>query len=543
MGLIPTETLDAIRQKIDIVALVGERVQLVRSGKSSKGCCPFHKESTPSFSVNDERKTFHCFGCGESGDVFAFVMKAENISFVEAIEKLADRAGVVIPAARVANPLDAERLRIKEVLEFAATHYASLLKKDPSAEGARQYIVSRHLNAASVEEFQLGYSPRQDNFTPIALKKGYDEGILLKAGLAARRSDGRLRDYFFGRLMFPIKDVKGAVIGLGGRTMDDSGPKYLNSPESSVFSKGRVLYGLYEGVADVRKERRACLMEGYMDVISAHQHGLKTACATLGTALTPEHVELIKRYVDKAVIVFDADNAGQSAAVRGAEAALAGGLDVRVASVSQGKDPDEFLHANGCEAFKALLDASVDLVAFKTELLIKRGGQLTSESKSAIAKDVLRSIAQCPDEILKDEWVRRLAVRLGVNEEALRRTGGKAIPQSGRVVVATAARPKAPPRPRPNEMSPQELQLLGVMVKAPTAAAAMEENFFDSASARLIFLKFRAAAPYDAGWPARLLEALPPWEAAAVSRLLADELRYGDPSAVLRTMISKRMRK
>ena len=543
MGLIPEETLDAIRQKIDMAALVGERVQLVRSGKSAKGCCPFHKESTPSFIVNDERQTFHCFGCGESGDAFAFVMKADNLSFIEAVEKLAERAGVQLPAARISSPFDTDRLRIKEVLEFASNHYAALLKKDPAAEDARQYIVSRHLNAASVEEFKLGYSPRQDNLVSIALKKGYDEGILLKAGLAARRSDGRLRDYFFGRLMFPIRDVKGAVIGLGGRTMDDSGPKYLNSPESSVFSKGRVLYGLFEGVTVVRKERRACLMEGYMDVISAHQHGLKIACATLGTALTQEHVELIKRFVDKAIIVFDADKAGQSAAVRGAEMALAGGLDVRVASVPQGKDPDEFLHVHGYESFKAVLDGALDLVAFKTELLIKGVGELTSESKSSIAKDILRSIAQCPDEILKDEWVRRLATRLGVNEEALRRTGGKAIPQSGRVVGAAPARPKAPPRPRPNEMSPQELQLLGVMVKAPAVATEMEESFFDSASARLIFLKFREAAPYDGNWQDRFLRALPAWESSAVSRLLADDLRYDDPQTVLRGMIQRRTQK
>jgi DNA primase len=432
---------------------------------------------------------------------------------------------------------------MKEALEFAAIHYAAVLKKDPSADAARKYVASRHLTGASVDAFQLGYAPRQGQLVPAALKKGFEEEILMKAGLAARRADGTLRDYFFDRLMFPIRDAKGAVIGFGGRTLGDGEPKYLNSPESPVFSKGRVLYGLFEGSSAIRKARRAQLMEGYMDVIAAHQHGLKTACAALGTALTPEHAMLIKRYADSAVLVFDADAAGQTAAVRGAEVALASGLAVRVATVPEGKDPDELLHLKGLPALEGALDAAVDLVAFKTELLIKRAGELTPEAKSAVGKDVMSTIAQCPDDILKDEWVRRLASRLGLNEDSLRRAGGKAIPQARRAPAAAAPAPAPRPAPaRPAEIPAHDLQLLGVLFKTPASAAEVPEAALDSGAARLILLNLRSAQPYDKSWGPRLLASLPPAEAAVVSRLLTDELGYEDPAGVLRAMLDKRAR-
>jgi len=539
VGMIAPETLELIRSRLDIAELVGELVPLTRAGRNMKGRCPFHQERTPSFIVSPERQTFHCFGCGEGGDAFSFVMKTENLTFVEAAEKLAERVGVKVEAQKELAPQDRERLRMKEALEFAAQHYHALLLKDPAAEPARKYVGSRHLNKSAVEGFVLGYAPRSGHLVEAAKKKGYEDEILLKAGLAAKRADGTLRDYFFDRLMFPIRDAKGATIGFGGRTLGDGEPKYLNSPESPVFSKGRVLYGLFEGAGAVRKARRAHLMEGYMDVIASHQHGLKTACAPLGTALTQEHVVLLKRFADSAVIVFDADAAGQSAAVRGAEVALAAGLGVRVASVPEGKDPDEFLHAKGLPAFETALEAATDLVDFKTDLLIKRAGELTPEAKSAIAKDVLSTIAQCPDEVLKDEWVRRLAARLGVNEDSLRRSGGKAIPQSRRPAPAAPARP-APAAPA--ELSPADLQLLGVLFKTPASAKDVPESAFDTGPARLILLNLRAAEPYDKSWGPRLLAALPPAESSVVSRLLTDELGYDDPAAVLRALLDKRAR-
>ncbi len=540
MALIPPETLELIRSRLDIVELVGEYVPLTRAGRNMKARCPFHQERSPSFIVSPERQTFHCFGCGEGGDAFSFVMKSESLSFMEAAEKLALRAGVKIEADREMGPADKERIKIREANEFAAHHYAEQLKKDPSAEPARQYVASRKLSKASVEGFLIGYAPRNGNLVPAALKKGFTEELLMKAGLAAKRADGSLRDYFFDRLMFPIRDVKGAFVGFGGRTLGDGEPKYLNTAETPVFSKSKVLYGLFEGLPETRKARKAHLMEGYMDVIASHQHGLKTACAPLGTALTPEHALLIKRYADSVAIVFDADNAGQNAAVRGAETALESGLAVRVASVPEGKDPDEFLHAKGLEAFKTALDGAQDLVAFKTELLIKRAGELTPEAKSTIAKDVMATIVRCPDEILKDEWVRRLATRLGLNEESLRRSGGKAVAQSTRRPANAPAPAPAPSGPvKAAVIPPADLQVLGLLFKTPASAAEIVSDDIESASAREIVAALKNL-PLDGKWAPRLLDALQPAERAAASRLLGDELGYDDPAGHLRMLLGKR---
>ena len=540
MALIPPETLELIRSRLDIVELVGEYVPLTRAGRNMKARCPFHQERSPSFIVSPERQTFHCFGCGEGGDAFSFVMKSESLSFMEAAEKLALRAGVKIEADRELGPADKERIKIREANEFAAQHYHELLKKDPAAEAAREYAAKRRLSKASVEGFLLGFAPRNGHLVPAALKKGFSEEILMKAGLAAKRADGSVRDYFFDRFMFPIRDVKGAFVGFGGRTLGDGEPKYLNTAETPVFSKSKVLYGLYEGLAETRKARKAHLMEGYMDVIASHQHGLKTACAPLGTALTPEHALLIKRYADAVAIVFDADNAGQNAAVRGAEVALESGLATRVASVPEGKDPDDYLHAKGLEAFQAVLDGAVDLVAFKTELLIKRAGELTPEAKSAIAKDVMSTIVRCPDEILKDEWVRRLASRLGLNEDSLRRSAGKAVAQSSRRPANAAAPAPASAAPVAAAILPAaDLQLLGVLFKTPLSASDVLGSDLESASAREIVAALKTL-PLEGKWAPRLLDALQPAERAVASRLLNDELGYDDPASTLRALIGKR---
>jgi len=565
LALIPPETLELIRSRLDIVELVGEYVPLTRAGRNMKARCPFHQERSPSFIVTPERQTFHCFGCGEGGDAFTFVMKSENLSFMEAAEKLALRAGVKIEADRELGPADKERIKIREANEFAAHHYHDLLKKDPAAEAARAYAAKRRLKKESVEGFLLGFAPRNGNLVPAALKKGFSEEILMKAGLAARRADGSARDYFFDRFMFPIRDVKGAFVGFGGRTMGDGEPKYLNTSETPVFSKSKVLYGLYEGLAETRKARMTHLMEGYMDVISAHQHGLKNACAPLGTALTSDHALLIKRYVDKLFVVFDADNAGQAAAVRGAEAAIAAGIKVLVASVPEGKDPDELLNSKGLDVLKSALgkgldlnihdydaswqkrfasisdgSTSKDLVEFKTEFLIKKAGELTPEAKSAIAKEILLTIAQSPDDVVKDVWVRRLAARLDVSEDSLRRAGGKAIPQGSRRVPSTSptATMKAAPA-SPAVLTANDLQILGLLFKTPASAAEVAPSDLESASAREIVTALKTL-PLDGKWAPRLLDALQPAERAVASRLLGDELGYDDPAATLRALVGKR---
>jgi DNA primase len=344
MSLIPEETLESIRSRVDIVELVRDFVpQLQRAGRNFKARCPFHQERTPSFVVTPERQSFHCFGCGAGGDVFSFLMKMESLSFTEAAEKLAARAGVeIVRKEEPLGPADAEKLKIKELLETAAAFYHQTLLKSAVAEPARRYLASRKVSPETIAKFRLGYAPKSGDVAVRAQRKGFSRELVVRAGLASERASG-LRDYFFDRVLYPIQDAKGSCVGFGARALGEAMPKYLNSPESPVFSKGRVLYGLFQGLADVRKVRRIVLMEGYMDVMAAHQFGLTIACAPLGTALTLDQVALLKRYAGEAVVVFDADRAGQSAALRSAELLLASGLGVRIASVPEGKDPDEFL--------------------------------------------------------------------------------------------------------------------------------------------------------------------------------------------------------
>mgnify|MGYP001558758781 CR=1 FL=1 len=540
MALIPAESLDAIRARLSIEELAGEYIpRTQRAGRNLKACCPFHQERTPSFIISPERQTFHCFGCGEHGDVFTFLMKMENLSFSEAVEKLAQRAGVKIEAAEL-GPAERERLKLKELLEYAAGYYNDFLLRSPQAAPGRAYFSGRKVSSETVEKFKLGYAAKSGTLHVEAQKKGFTKDQLLKAGLAAesKQEAGRLRDYFYDRVLYPIRDPKGAVVGFGARTLGDGMPKYLNSPDSPVFSKSRVLYGLPEGLPAIRKARKLLLMEGYMDVMAAHQHGLTLACAPLGTALTPEHAALVKRFADSVVIVFDADSAGLNAAIRGAEILLAAGLSVRIASVPEGKDPDEHLHNFGVSSFEKCLAAAADLVEFKTELLLK--GQkfpLSADAKSSVAKAVLATIAQSPDEILKDEWIRRLAQRLGLHEESLRKAEPKA------QAPARPLRPAAPKSAAADSPLPAgDLQILSLVFKEPSLAKLVGEEELASPAARRIraALEGMQAASGAQDWSSKLMERLEEGDRAAASRLLIDDKTYLDPEETLTALLDKR---
>lgn len=528
MPIIPPDTIEEIRSRLDIVELVGEFVPgLQRAGRNMKGRCPFHQERTPSFVVTPERQTFHCFGCGEGGDAFAFLMKIENLSFTEAAEKLAERVGVAIKTtSEPLSPEERQRLKLKELLAHAAKFYHESLKTAGAAE-AREYFAGRHLSEKTLADFQLGWAPGRGALVSAATRAGYAKELLVQAGLAAV-SSGAARDYFYERVMFPIRDAKGVVVGFGARTMGSAQPKYLNSPETPLFSKSRILYGLDRALPDIRKNRRAILMEGYMDVIAAHQHGLTEACAPLGTALTQEHARLLKRYATDIVIVFDADGAGVGAAVRGAEILLTEGLGVSIATVPSGKDPDEFLHAQGAEAFrKDCLDKAVDLVAFKTELLISREpSPLSAQAKSSIAKQILATIAQSPDEVIKSEWIRRLAQRLDVNEDALRKTKSPEV----RPARAPVRGPQAA-----EAVAAAERQVLELFFKQPELAVLAAETDFRSESGRRIWEALKRAGPSAC----RALESLEGADKTLASRLLvsAQDLESGEE--IVRAALSR----
>ena len=539
MALIPDDALESIRSRVDIVELVKDYVpQLSRAGRSFKARCPFHQERTPSFIVTPERGTFHCFGCGAGGDVFAFLMKMESLSFTEAAEKLAERAGVkIVRKEEALGPVEQERLKIKELLELAAAFYHQNLLKSAGAAGARKYLAERKVSDESIALFRLGYAAKDGDVAARALRKGFTSELVVKAGLA-RQTERGLRDYFFDRVLYPIQDAKGTVVGFGARALGEAMPKYLNSPESPVFSKGRVLYGLFPGLPEVRKARRVVLMEGYMDVMAAHQHGLKTACAPLGTALTLDQIALVKRYAAETTVVFDADRAGESAALRSAELLLASGLGVNIATVPEGKDPDEFLHAQGLPAFEKVLAGAVDLPQFQTELALKRRpGRLGPAEKSAVAREVLETVSRCPDEVLKDEWLRRLAQRLGIDEASLRRQLGKhgeARPQ--RVPEAAAAA-------RPGTLAGGEEDLFLQVFMQPRFFAELRESDLSSEAGRRLWGALaRLPSPWPADWPARLREGLAPEDNALAQRMLlkADELDATDAEGRLQGMLEKR---
>ena len=542
MGLIPSETMEAVRSRVDIAEVVTRYVPDLRlSGRSFKGRCPFHQEKTPSFHVNAERQTFHCFGCGVGGDVFAFLMKIENMGFSEAVERLAERAGVPVSWTKESSGAGGqERRELLEALAFAADFYRGCLLQSPRAEAARNYLASRKVSAQASEAFHLGYAPGGSEFHAAAQKKGLASDMLSKAGLISMKGE-RPRDYFFDRVMYPIRDAKGATVGFGARTLGDGEPKYLNSPESPVFSKSRVLYGLWEGLNAVRRVRKTVLMEGYMDVIAAHQHGFPIACAPLGTALTLDQAALLKRYAPSVAVVFDSDKAGQTAAIRGSAVLLTAGLSVRAAAVPSGKDPDEFLHQFGGQAFKdeclAKSESPDQFLARK--LLAAAPKPLTPETKSSIAKEVLALISKVPDEILKSEWTKRLAKTLDVSEDALFREVGRT--PAGRGAPQARPAPAAAPKAVPAAFFPSEdAQILRLIFEnAGPSAPAVAESDFISEAGRNIWRAFERVRS-EPSWPARLLESLEEAEQSCASGLLVEDGKSADSDKALEVLLARR---
>jgi DNA primase len=549
MALVADDPKEEIRDKTDIVELVREYIPgLKQKGRGFWARCPFHDEKSASFQVNQERQIYHCFGCGKGGDIYRFVMELEGLSFPEALEKLGERVGVQVKRQpRAISAQDKKRLKAKESLESAREYYHRVLMDRPEAKSGLDYFKRRGLKKETVEAFKLGFRPRRGGLLAAAAKKGIDSSILLDAGLAAERK-GSIKEFFWDeRVIFPIHNAKGETIGFGGRTLGADEPKYVNSSESLFFSKRKSLYAIEKALPAMRKSRRALLLEGYMDVIAAHQFGFTNACAPLGTALTEDHVAILKRYVDEITIVFDADAAGAAAALRGAEMTLLQGVGVSVATVPGAKDPDELLQAEGAGAFQKAIDEAEDLAAFKTRVLLKgRKGELPSSEKARIASDVLSTIRKCQDEVLRSEWLRQLAETLRIDEASLRRQlerGEDAPPQRrpARDAIEKAAGAPIPVIDR---------DVLACLVREPGLAASEEvrvsEDDFDDPRAKEIFIKIRTAlaeAENAASWHHRVEETLGPAEAALLRDLLNDERAIEKPAEALSDLVGRRRKK
>jgi DNA primase len=515
--VIPEDVIAEILRRTDIVELIGGHLPLKAAGRTHKALCPFHTEKTPSFVVNPERQIFHCFGCGEGGDAIAFLVKHERLTFPEAVRTLAERAGVSLPrsGAGGGGPSEGEgRLPLLEVQRQALEHFRENLR-GPEGSAARQYLAGRGLTAPLVERFQLGYAlPQWDGLLRALKKRGHPDRLLEAAGLIVARQTGTGHyDRFRNRLMIPIWDVSGRVVGFGGRALDPSEVKYINSPETAVYRKGTHLYALNLAARAIRERDRALVVEGYFDAIMLHAHGFDYAVAALGTALTTEQARLLLRYAATVVLLFDPDAPGIEAARRSLEHLINVDLDWRIVLLSGGLDPDAFVRTHGAAGFSAALDAAQDLVEFFLDRRVS-GLDIADPVQRARAVDALVEVVGAIDNPIRREgYVQRVAQRTGITDRSLLEAVAR---QRGRVGRQDAA--QASPAPAPASPPSAEEQLVYIGLNYPAwreriAAALAPEDIRDPILRR-IFTEFiqaeDAAAAAGSQGSARPLSLQPP---------------------------------
>lgn len=423
--MIPKRVIDDIRVRTDIAELIGSYINLKRAGSTLKALCPFHKEKTPSFTVNSQRQIFHCFGCGVGGDAFSFMMKYEGVDFVGAIRLLAKRAGVPIELEE-GDRAAADKATLYRIHEELAQFYRRCLLQLPGAAGARNYLAERDLSDEIAKEFLVGYAPdRWDAAIKWAAKHKFKLEQLEKCGLIIRseKTPGKIRFYdrFRNRLMFPIRDEQDRIIGFSGRALSDDAKaaKYINSPETPLFHKGKILYALEKARRNIVESREAILCEGQIDVIRCHSAGLTTAVASQGTAFTDLHARILQRYADSVALVFDPDKAGQDAAVKAAGTFLEAGLAVRVAMLPQGEDPDSFIRNKGVEEFRTVLDKAASVTSFQIDVMSGRENLKTEVGLMRTAHAVLQTISHSPNAVQRARLVQEAAHMLGLPANAL----------------------------------------------------------------------------------------------------------------------------
>lgn len=413
------EIIDEVRQTNDIVDVISQYVRLKRSGRNYFGLCPFHNEKSPSFSVSPEKQIFHCFGCGVGGNVFTFLTKIEGINFVEAVQNLAERANIQLPTLE--NNLDSKKEALKskvyQVNEFTANYYHENLYK-PESKIAQEYIKKRKLSNETLKSFKIGFSGKFDELYKELKKQGFEEREILESGLVNKNDRGQYIDRYRNRLMFPICDVRGRVIAFGGRVLDDSKPKYINSPENIVYSKGRHLFGLNVAKKyDIKK--RLLIVEGYMDVISLHQRGIHNVVASLGTALTQQQGYLLRNNTEQIVLSYDSDEAGQTAKVRAMEILQNMGCDIRVLQMDGAKDPDEFVIKYGNARFQNLVDRAISVVEFKVKILRQSMDLNSVNDKIKFLNEIAKIISKIDNNMEKEIYIERISKEYDVSKEAI----------------------------------------------------------------------------------------------------------------------------
>jgi DNA primase len=423
VGRINREIIEEVRASANIVDVVGSYVSLRKRGKNYLGHCPFHSEKEPSFTVSNEKQIFHCFGCGASGSVFDFVMRTRNLTFAEAVRELANRFGIPLPEEKEtaqAKKIREMAERLRQINTLAAKYFNQTLLDRTSGSIAREYLRSRGMAEETIQDFQLGYAPKSwDGLKRFLLREKVDLSLAAQAGLLVQKSEKDSYDRFRNRLMFPIKDMRGRTVGFGGRALDDSMPKYLNSPETLIFHKGRTLYGLSTALEACRQNNETLVVEGYFDLLALYNNSIRQVVAPLGTALTLHHIRMLSRLAPRAVLVFDGDEAGMRAAMRSLEFFLREKLPVRFLPLPEGMDPDDFINKEGKEPFMQLLRQAKPLMeVFLQQCLSDYDGTVEGRLKVVRAVSPMFRLLDSP--IVQEGYLRILDQRLGVSEEVLR---------------------------------------------------------------------------------------------------------------------------
>ena len=413
------EILNEVRENSDIVEVISQYVHLKRSGRNYFGLCPFHNEKSPSFSVSPDKQIFHCFGCGVGGNVFTFISKIEGIGFKEAIENLADRAGIVLPKSTNNEDSRKEELKSKvyKVNNFTADYYHKRLYK-PESKAGQEYVKQRKLTNETLESYNLGFSGNYDELYKILRKEGFNDEEILESGLVKKNEHGQYVDFYRDRFMIPILDVRNRVIAFGGRVLGNAKRfKYLNSPENIVYSKGKHLFGL--NVAKRYDHKKLLIVEGYMDAISLHQRGITNVVAALGTALTTNQGWLLRRNAEQVILGFDADGAGQNAIMRAMEVMQNMGCDMRVLQMTGAKDPDEFIIKYGSARFQKLMNEAISLLEFRVKVLEQNLDLEVASDKVKFLNEIAKLIAKIDNTIEQEIYIEKLSKGYNISKEAI----------------------------------------------------------------------------------------------------------------------------
>ena len=533
MSMIPEETVDQVRESADLVGLIGEAVELKRTGSDYRGPCPFHGGTHRNFAVIPKKNRYYCFVCHASGDVFSWLMKRFGMDYPTAVREAARRAGIVIPETPGRSGPD-PREPLFEAVAVAQDWFTRQLLESPEGTDARAYLEGRDIPLDTAGEHGLGYAPAGRAFLTAMKELGLEDKVLLEAGLTAQREDGKVVSRFRARLLFPIHDLRGRAVGFGGRLLVPGEPKYLNSPESPIFHKGKQLYNLHQAKTAIRKEESVILVEGYFDVFRLVLAGIDHVVAPLGTALTGDQAGLLRRFARAATLLYDSDQAGLRATFRAGDELLRHGVRVRVATMPEGEDPDTLVRKGGAEALQPILEDGIDLLERKIQLLERKGWFEGVEHQREALDRLLPTIRAAADPITRDLYLKTVAERTGVSREVLREQ-----------VAARAAAAPTPEAPTPSRgwpvrearrrraglEVPAERLLLWVLLRdrswIPKAAAEVPPDWFETPVLRELY-EAMIRSPENVQ-SALFLEQLSPLARKALARVDGFEAKYGLP--------------